>query len=97
MQMRVESIAFQRLPERTPDNMAFRYMVGYTPMDAEFWWSDFVIKEIAFGRETAVTHARHLQERIKHGTKLIPELDSTRMWRVCIADILQPGKGFSEE
>lgn len=95
--MRVESIAFQRLPDRTPDNMALRYVIGYTPMDAEFWWSDFVIKELTPDRETAVSHAKHLQERLKRGTRLIPELDSTRLWRVCIVDIFQPGKEFSED
>ncbi len=95
--MKVEAIAFQRLPAQTTGNLAFRYIIGYTPMDAAEWWSDFVMKEIVFDKETAVSHAKRLQEKLKRGTKFLPELDSTRIWRVCIVDIEQPGKHFSEE
>lgn len=95
--MKVEAITFQRLPDRTHGNLAFRYVVGYTPMDAAFWWSDFVIKEITLNKDDAVSHAKHLQDRLKRGIRLMPELDSTRLWRVCIVDIFQPGKEFSED
>lgn len=95
--MKVEAIGFQRLPTETVHNLAFRYIIGYTPMDAANWWSDFVVKEIVFDKDTAVAHAKRLQEKLKRGTKFLPELDSTRIWRVCIVDINQPGKEFIED
>ena len=95
--MRVESIGFERLPSETVDNLAYRYIVGYKPSDAAEWWSDFVMKEIAFDKDSAVLHAKRLQEKLKRGMKFLPELDSTRLWQVCIVDIKQPGKKFSED
>lgn len=95
--MRVEAVGFERLPAETPDNRAYRYIVGYRPSDAGQWWSDFVMKEIAFDRDSAVSHAKRLQEKLKRGMKFLPELDSTRLWQVCIVDIMQPDKKFSDE
>lgn len=95
--MRVEAIGFEKLPAETPDNMAYRYIVGYRPSDSAQWWSDFVMKEIAFDKDSAVSHAKRLQEKLKRGMKLLPELDSTRLWRVCIVDIRQPDKKFSDD
>ena len=95
--MRTEAIGFERLPSETQGSLAYRYIVGYTPLDAAEWWSDFVMKEIAFDKDSAVSHAKRLQEKLKRGMKFLPELDSTRMWRVCVVDIKQPGKQFSEK
>lgn len=95
--MKVEAIGFERLPAETPDNLAYRYIVGYKPLDSGQWWVDFVMKEIAFDKDSAVSHAKRLQEKLKSGMKFLPELDSTRMWQVCIVDIKQLGKEFSEK
>lgn len=95
--MRVESIGFESLPSKTPDNLAYRYVIGYKPIDSVQWWTDFVIKEIAVDRDSAAAHAKRLQEKLKRGMKFLPELDSTRLWQVCIVDIKQPEKGFSED
>lgn len=95
--MKIEAIGLEKLPGSTPDDRAYRYIVGYSPVDAGEWWSDFVMKEIAFDKDSAVSVAKRLQERLKRGARLLPELDSTRMWRVCIVDIHQPGKLFSDE
>jgi hypothetical protein len=95
--MKVESIAFESLPRETPGNRAYRYLVGFTPQDTDEWWSDFHIKEIAFDKDSAVSHAKRLQEKLKRGMKFVPELDSTRLWRVCVVDIRQPDKQFSEK
>lgn len=95
--MKVEAIGFESLPRETPDNLAYRYLVGFTPQDTAEWWSDFLIKEIAFDKDSAVSHAKRLKDKIKRGMKFVPELDSTRLWRVCIVDITQPDKQFSEK
>jgi hypothetical protein len=95
--MRVEAIGFERLPAKTPDNLAYHYLVGFAPQDTDEWWSDFLIKEIAFDKDSAVLRAKRLQEKLKSGMKFVPELDSTRLWRVCIVDIKQPNKQFSEK
>jgi len=55
------------------------------------------MKEIAFDKDSAVSHAKRLQEKLKRGMKFLPELDSTRLWQVCIVDINQPDKKFSDE
>jgi hypothetical protein len=95
--MRVESILFESLPRETPDNLAYRYLVGFTPQDTDEWWSDFLVKEIAFDKDSAVSHAKSLQEKLKRGMKFVPELDSTRLWRVCVVDITQPGKQYGKK
>jgi hypothetical protein len=94
--MRTEAIGFERLPGETPGNLAYRYLVGFAPADAPEWWTDFVVKEIALEKDSAVSHAKRLRDKLKSGMKFLPELDSTRMWRVCIVDIMQQGKRFSE-
>lgn len=94
--MKAMSEAIERLPSVTPANMAYRYQIGFAPRNTGEWWSDFHVKEIAIEKHYALSYAKTLQKILDHGVENLPELDAKKGWRVCIVDLKQPNKIFSE-
>ena len=67
--------------------LRYNGLFRFTPQDTDEWWSDLLVKEITFDKDSAVSNAKRLRDKLKRGMKFVPELDSTRLWRVCIVDL----------
>lgn len=92
------SIRIDRLPDTRPGSMAYRYLIGFAPADTLEWWSDFWCDEIAIDKHYAEFVAKELQKVLDaNDGEIMRELAPRMKWRVCIVDISQPGKRFSEK